>query len=820
MPRADKKVQQGLKRRQSGDREQAERLYKEALARDPDNVDALHLLGLLARESGDHQAEYNLIRRAVEIKPAAAPLHNNLGAALESLERLDEAIRSYEQALHLQPDFAEAELNLGNALLRQGKIEEAVTHYQHAIRERPGMAEARNSLGVALRALGRMEEAAGSYREAIRLNADYADPYINLGALQFAQQDAAGAERSFREALRLRPELTHIRGALAAALIRQGRFAEAEPLCRENLQFLPEHSETLNHLGVCLQMQERRREAVETYRRALRASPEYAEAYQNLGTCLILENRLEEAAECCRAALRIQPHYPEAHNTLGHALARMGRFEDALSEYRQAIALRPGYAEALNNTAAAQLELGRLSQAAEACRMAVASDPKLHRAYTNLGTALYQQGYVEEAVAALRQTLARRPDDAAAHSNLLFCLNYDAAWTPEAVLAEHQRWAAVHSPVRPRPARPRRPVRRIGYVSPDFREHPVGFFAEPALRAHDRGAFEIHLFSNVSRPDAATARFQTLGQWHDICGLPDREAADLVRRERIDVLVDLAGHSAGNRLPVFAERPAPLQITWCGYPNTTGMPAMDYRLTDAWADPPGLTERLHTEKLARLPGGFLCYVPPAGAPEVGPSPARETGRVTFGSFNALPKIRAATVAAWAEILSRTPGSRLILKSKGLNDPAARRRLIDLFAAYGIGEPQIELAVTVPSHAHHLDLYNRVDIALDTFPYHGTTTTCEALWMGVPVVTLAGATHVSRVGVSLLERTGLGDLVAYSPSVYAARACALAADLDHLAALRAGLRERVAASPLGDAVRFTRELEDLYRRLWEDDDADS
>ncbi len=816
MPRLAKILERGIAHHQAGRRQEAERIYRQVLARDPGSADALHLLGLLAKEAGDHQGAFNLIRKAVELEPGSALLHNNLGSVLESLERLDEAIQAYEQALRLQPDYAEAELNMGNALVHKGQPQAALEHYERALDRRPDLAEAHNNLGVALRALGRTQQAAACYREAIRLTPDYVDAHVNLAALLFAQEEMGEAERSFREALRLRPELVNMRSALAVVLIRQERFAEAEALCRENLAYKPGDAETLNHLGIALQVRERHAEAIDSYRQALAAHPDFAQAYQNLGTCLIRVNRLDEAAECCRAALRIQPHYAEAHNTLGHALSQYGRLEDAVVSFRQALALKPVYVEALNNLGAALMELDRLSEATAACRAAIAADPRFFRAYINLGTALHKEGYLEDAVTALRQALAVRPDFAAAHSNLLFCLCYDQAWQPEMVLEEHRAWAAIHTPACPAPPRTGRALRRIGYVSPDFRQHPVGIFIEPVVRAHDRARFEIHLFSNVGRPDAATRRFQALANgWHDIRGLADEEAAQLVRLQEIDILVDLTGHASENRLPLFGRRPAPLQVTYCGYPCTTGMQAIQYRLTDQWADPPGLTERLHTETLVRLPHGFLCYVPPAEAPEVGPLPARVTGHVTFGSFNALPKVRPATVAAWAEVLRQVPGSRMILKAAGLTDPEPRGRILELFAGQGIQEPRLELVAAVPSFAHHLGLYNRIDLALDTFPYHGTTTTCEALWMGVPVVVLAGATHLSRVGVSLVGRVGLAHLAADSEAAYIDRAVALASDLERLASLRAGLRRRMAASPLTDPVRFTRELEEAYRRMWEE-----
>lgn len=786
MPRVTKLIERGLRHHQAGEREEAERLYRAALECNPENSEA-------------------------------ALVHNNLGAVLESLERLDEAIRSYECALEIQPGYTDAELNMGNALLRKGRLEEAVQHYERAAAGRPDFAEARNNLGVALRALGRKPQAAECFREAIRLNPDYADAHVNLGSLMFVQGELAEAERALWEAVRLRPELPDIRRALAVALIRQERYVEAEKLCRGNLARKANDTEALNFLGVALQMQGRFADAVAAYRAAIGVRPDYAEAYHNLGTCYLGRNRLEEAVECCKAALRIHPRYAEAHNTLGHALARAGCTEDAIASYRLALVLKPAYAEALSNLGGALIEAGRLEQAVQACWDAITADPKFYRAFSNLGTALYQQGRVEEAVAALRQAMALRPDFASAHSNLLFCLNYDAAWTPAAVFEEHRAWGVTHGRAASRPSAHRRVLRRIGYVSPDFREHPCAYFIEPVLRTHDRRALEIHLFSD-SRPDGVTQRFRAMTcQWHDIRGFSDDEVADAVRREEIDILVDLAGHTAQNRLPVFARRPAPVAVTWIGYPNTTGLEAIDYRLTDAWCDPPGTSEHLHTEKLVRLACGFSCYQPPASAPVVAPLPALTAGKITFGSFNALPKIQPAVVAVWAEVLQRVPGSRLVLKSRALGDGEARRRLLAMFAGHGVEEARIELAGALPSHTQHLEIYNRIDVALDTFPYHGTTTTCEALWMGVPVVVRAGATHVARVGVSLLERIGLGELAVDSDAGYIERAAGLAGDLARLSEIRAGLRARMAESPVTDAAGFTRDLEAAYRRMWEERD---
>jgi predicted O-linked N-acetylglucosamine transferase (SPINDLY family) len=342
----------------------------------------------------------------------------------------------------------------------------------------------------------------------------------------------------------------------------------------------------------------------------------------------------------------------------------------------------------------------------------------------------------------------------------------------------------------------------------------VAHFLEPVLRQHDRAAVEVFAYAEVVVPDAVTARLRGLvDHWRPTVALDDDDLADQIRRDRIDILVDLAGHTAGNRLPVFARKPAPLQMTWLGYPDTTGLTAIDYRLTDELADPPGRTEALHTEKLLRLPAPFLCYQPKEQTPEPGPLPAQRNGRITFGCFNHLAKWDETVLGLWADILGRVPDSRLFLRARGVNDPGVTARLAGFFAARGVAAERLEFSGAELSDRDQLACYQQVDVALDPFPYHGTTTTCEALWMGVPVVTLAGEAHVSRVGVSLLSGIGCQQWVAQTDEEYAAIAGRIASDLSGLAKIRTELREKVRRSPLMAAGRFTRNLEQAYRESW-------
>jgi predicted O-linked N-acetylglucosamine transferase (SPINDLY family) len=362
--------------------------------------------------------------------------------------------------------------------------------------------------------------------------------------------------------------------------------------------------------------------------------------------------------------------------------------------------------------------------------------------------------------------------------------------------------------------RDRQRVLRVGYVSPDFREHSVAHFTRKLIGSHNREKVEVTCYADVMKPDGFTREFEAQADhWLSLVGMDDEAVAERIRQDGIDILVDLAGHTSDNRLLVFARRPAPVQVTWLGYPNTTGMRAMDYRLTDAVADPPGEADKTHTEKLIRLEHGFLCYQTDEPVPEVAPPPCLQQGHVTFGSFNTTKKVTADVIRVWSQILKAVPGARLLLKSESLQDEAARARLRKAFGERGVAEDRLELHGGFPGRDEHMGLYSTVDVGLDPFPYNGTTTTCEALWMGLPVVCLRGDRHAGRVGASIMHRIGLDELVAGSKDDYAALAQALAADTGRLAELRSGMRARMRASPLMDVRLFAETLESAYRQMW-------
>ena len=498
------------------------------------------------------------------------------------------------------------------------------------------------------------------------------------------------------------------------------------------------------------------------------------------GRALRLQNRLEAARRQFEAALRLDPTSARAHAGYGATLARLGEIPRALAAYWESLRL----------------------------------DPDQPRIYGALGNVYLNQGRSQLAVDCLRQAVSQSPDDEVLRSNLLYSLNLDDRATPSEVFREHAEFGnRLRALAGPKPPwRPRR-VLRIGYVSGDFCEHVVTYAVEPVLENHRRSLFEITLYSSTPRPDSITRRLRRFAShWRDVRKLSDEQLARIIRRDGIDILVDLGGHTSIARLGTFARRAAPVQVNFQGYPNTSGLATMDYRITDEWADPPGLTDQWYTEKLVRLPGGFFCLCPEPGAPDVS-KPACLDGRpVTFGSCSKPAKWSPSTIRTWAAILRGVPESRLLLHHSATGD--AQTRVLEEFALYGISPHRIALTGPVSWKAHW-EWFHQVDIALDPFPYNGTTGSCETLWMGVPFVALAGRTHAARVGVSILSRIGLECLVARDESAYAALAIRLAGDREQLATLRAGMRDRLLASTLFDCRRFTRGLEAAYREMWEE-----
>jgi protein O-GlcNAc transferase len=640
---------------------------------------------------------------------------------------------------------------------------------------------------------------------------DLALEHHKAGRLQEAQD-------LYQQILAQQPSHFGAMQLLGVIAYQQGKYESAVDLIRRAISLHPDFPQAQVNLGNALKDMGQLDEAIAAFRQAIALRPNYAEAFNNLGNALKEKRKLDEAIAAYRQAILHNPNMAMARSNLGNALKDNGQLDEAIDVYRQTIAFSPSYADAYSNLGNALKDKGLLDEAIAAFRQAISLSPAFAEAHNNLGLALMDRGELDEAIAAFRQAIAVKPGFVEADSNLVLAVNYHGGYEAQAIAEEHRRWSRQHAeplrgfiPPHENERDPDRPL-RIGYVSADFREHAVSRFLLPLFRHHDHSNFRIVCYSDVFIADRMTDRLRACAEeWRETCGQTDERMAQQIRQDKIDILIDLAGHTACNRLRVFARKPAPVQVTYLGYPATTGLAEMDYRMTDAIADPPGKTESLHTEKLWRLPVCNWCFGEPEDAPP--PRLSRPDAPICFGSFNSFAKASPAVMELWVAILKATPESRLIIKSRGLGEPGVRQDISRFFESRGVQADRVEIRGKEPEFRSHLALYNQVDIALDTFPYHGTTTTCEALWMGVPVVSLAGQTHVSRVGVSLLNCIGLAELIAQSPEEYKSIAVRLAGDLPRLAELRRTLRERMRASPLMDATRFAGDIEAAYRQMW-------
>ncbi|HXP95442.1 MAG TPA: tetratricopeptide repeat protein, partial [Telmatospirillum sp.] len=592
-----------------------------------------------------------------------------------------------------------------------------------------------------------------------------------------------------RKQRRAEQKQTHPRARGAQPLVREmfatafqhhqaGHLREAEQGYRQILAQDPRHADSLHLLGVVAGQTGRFDLAIQAISDAIALDGRQGEYHSNLGNALQAQGRFAEAIACFSKALTLNPRHPETHNSIGLVLKELGRQDEAMAAYRKAIDLKPDFPEAQNNLGIALNTQGRLGEAAAAYRKAIDLRPNFAEAYNNLGNTLRDQGLLEDALAAYETALFLKADYPKAHSNFLMLHHYSARFSNSDCLARARTFAQKVERTHRLPAvrgavDPQRRL-RIGYVSADFRAHPVGYFLARVLESHDPGQVERFCYSNFPSADAMTARLRGAAEhWRSIVGMPDAEAAAMIRGDAIDILVDLSGHTDGNRLPLFALKPAPVQVTWLGYFGTTGLSAIDYVLADRFVVPPGEDDAF-TETVYRLPDCYLCYSPhPLDIP-VEPFPALSNGFVTFGSFNNWTKISAETVATWATILRKVTGSRLFLKTKSLGDADCRSLVLRQFADNGIDADRLILEGASPL-ADALAAYSRVDIALDPFPFGGGTTTAETLWMGVPLVTRRGERWSGRMSESILATVGLGDWVAKDVEAYVDIACRLAAD---------------------------------------------
>ena len=631
-----------------------------------------------------------------------------------------------------------------------GLLDKAVAEYRKVTSLFPGIFEVHNNLANVLLTLGRHAEALDSAQKALALNPDDALVNANVGQAYCGCGAGDQAIPCLRTALAKRPDLHPLRKMLAEILLDMNRIPEAGAVFREVEGRFPDNLEFLAA-------------AAAFYHRA------------RLGT---------DAERCFLRILTIEP-------------ARVATYNDIAKLY---------------------LNYAQFSKARDLCQKGLELEPRSPALWNTLANAQHSIGLIDESIRSYRTVLEFAPGLSGAHSNLLLVMHYPSGIDPGELFEEHKRWGRMHAPpslatrVFPNAPDPARRL-RIGYLSPDIRKHSVAFFLEPLLDHRDRSRFEVYCYANVISPDEVTQRLRhKFDHYRNIVGLRDKQAAELIRSDQLDLLIDLAGHAGNLNAAILAFKPAPVQVTYLGYPDTTGIAAVDYRLTDAISDPAG-TEQSYVETLVRLPDGFLCYRPPEDPPDIGPPPGLATRTVTFGSFNREFKVSQLALDLWCRILHAVPGSRILMKSVAGDDPVTREHQISEFERRGITRDRVELVGFIAKQSEHLATYRTIDIALDTFPYHGTTTTLDALLMGVPVITLSGYHHASRVGASLLTGIGCTEFIARTEDEYVAKAVGLASDLTRVSALHGSLRQRLLDSPLCDGPGFARKYEYALRGMW-------
>lgn len=834
-----------------GKLQEAVESYDKAIGIRPDFAEAYSNRGAALKALGQLDGALDSFNKAIQLKPDYAEAYSNQGNVLQALGQFNDAVTSYESAIQLKPDYAEAYYNRGNVLHELGRSDEAVVSHEEAIRLNPNFAEAYLNLGVAMHGLGRPSEALEKYNKAIVLKPNYAEVYSNRG---FALQELGELNEALADycsAVQLKPDYAEAYYNRGNVLEMLGQLDEAVASHEKAIQLKPDYAQAYNNRGNVLRELELLNKALESYNKAVQLKPDYAEAHSNRGIALQALGQLSEAFESYNKAIQFKPDHTEAYTNQGNLFRELGQFDNSVAGYKKAIELEPDCAETYSNLGVVLKDLGQLDESVESLEKAIQLKPDCAEAHSNLGITLQELGRLYDSIASYDKAIRHRPDyekaysnrgnslkelgqlDAAlesfnkaiqlkpdyieAYNNLLMFLNYTTRHSSidrvsiarkfgELVTKKARtRFSDYHC--QPMPGR-----LRVGFVSGDLRSHPVGYFLESILSSIDSSKIELIAYSTTPKFDALSERIKPLfSQWKPIYDQNDETAAKLIHTDGIHVLLDLAGHTAENRLPMFAYKPSPVQVSWLGYFATTGVNEMDYLLGDPFVTPPKYDDKF-TEKVWRLPESRWCVTPPDVGVGVSALPALSNGYVTFGCFSNLTKVNDAVIRLWAKILAAIPNSRLLFKAAQFRDPLVRKRVIQEFAARGISSTQLTLEGP-EARQKYFAAYKNIDITLDPFPFTGGTTSVDSLWMGVPLITLAGDSLASRQGVGVLMNAGLPDLIAKDEEEYLNKAVLFASDLDKLTSLRAGLRSKLLASPLFDAPRFARNFENALTEMW-------
>jgi predicted O-linked N-acetylglucosamine transferase (SPINDLY family) len=813
-------LQHAIRIHQAGQFPQARELYRAILAGDPQNAGAHHFLGMLEHQTGNLQTALDHLQSAVHLDPNQGFYLVNYANLLKDMGRPEDSERAYLRAAELQPN-------------------DPITPY---------------NLGYLYQLWGKWPQAQACYRQSVELDARFLPGWNKLAATHLRLDQVAEAEQAARKALELAPDLAAGWFHLADCQGRAKDWPASRASLEKAIQLQPVFPEAHNNLGMACKELGLKEQAVRCYQTALAQDPTLADPCFNLGRFAEDAGDHEQAFHWLAKALQVDPSNPQAHFSMGNFLVKMGREQEGASHLRQAVTLKPDFAEALNNLGNVLLSLRQHEEGLEAFQKAIATRPDYHEAYANLGNLHREAKYPDLAEEALLQSIRLKPDFAAAHSNLgnaffdqgkidqaiasykkgidlgqddqefvpnyLFALNYSTRLTAAEIGVEHRRLCAQKYDALGRNAPPhantREPGRRIriGYVSPDFWMHPVARFMLPLLQHHSRDEVEVYAYYTRLHRDGITEECRKrVDHWRETHGKSEEEVAELIRRDQIDILVDLTMHARDCKPGLFARKPAPVQVSYLAYGGTTGLEAIRYRLTDIHLDPPGQpTPGFHEEPL-RLPVCWWNYqVPPephVRMPEVQPPPCLKNGYITFGSLNNFVKLNPVTRDSWARLVASVPGSHLILHMK---ESRIRKEVLAFFEERGVHPDRVHI-IGYQDGPNYIRTYHTMDIALDPFPFAGGTTTFDALWMGVPVVTLTGDRPVGRGGLSILSTLGHPEWVGKDIEDYIRVGRELAADPARLATLRANLREEISASPLMDSPRFAREVEKHFREIW-------
>ncbi|PWZ58823.1 putative UDP-N-acetylglucosamine--peptide N-acetylglucosaminyltransferase SPINDLY [Zea mays] len=777
-------------------------LYTIVLEKDGTNVEALIGKGICLQAQNLPRQAIECFTEAVKIEPGNASALTHCGMIYKDEGHLVEAAEAYQKARMADPSYKPASeflaivlTDLGTSLKLAGNTEEGIQKYCEALEVDNHYAPAYYNLGVVYSEMMQFDMALSCYEKAALERPLYAEAYCNMGVIYKNRGDLDAAIICYERCLTISPNFEIAKNNMAIALTDLGTKVKIEGDINRGVAY---------------------------YKKALYYNWHYADAMYNLGVAYGEMLNFEMAIVFYELALHFNPRCAEACNNLGVIYKDRDNLDKAVECYQMALSIKPLFAQSLNNLGVVYTVQGKMDSAASMIEKAIHANPTYAEAYNNLGVLYRDAGSITLAIHAYERCLQIDPDSRNAGQNRLLAMNYIDEGSDDKLYEAHREWGKRFMKLYPQYTSwdnskvADRPL-IIGYLSPDYFTHSVSYFIEAPLTHHDSTVCKVVVYSGVVKADAKTLRFKDKvlkkgGLWRDIYGIDEKRVASLVREDKVDILVELTGHTANNKLGTMACRPAPIQVTWIGYPNTTGLPTIDYRISDSLTDPP-MTKQKHVEELVRLPESFLCYTPSPEAGPVCPTPAISNGFVTFGSFNNLAKITPKVLQVWARILCSVPNSRLVVKCKPFCCENIRQKFLATLEELGLESLRVDLLPLIHLNHDHMQAYSLMDISLDTFPYAGTTTTCESLYMGVPCVTMAGAVHAHNVGVSLLSKVGLGRLVAKTEDEYVSIALDLASDVNALQELRMTLRELMMKSPVCEGERFTRGLEAAYMDMW-------